>query len=275
MFSDTDSLNSIVDDWRDNVPAAVWAKYDPANALHLQADTQKLPEWLQMALNLICCPGIYSYYLVEITTSRVFYLGGDVKHTFGVTDGELATHSFSELVNLYIHPDDQIAFNQFVQKAVEFGLAHNQGRTLKRTYFYRQVTADGRNLQVMHQGQTLFYDQQRIPTAQLEVIVDVSHIRPPDALPMMTLMDMVDPENPVFFSMTLEKPEVTPTACPLGTRELEIMRLLADGKTSKQIAYLLNISPNTVNNHRQHILEKMNAQSTVEAINLAVRNGCL
>lgn len=60
-------------------------------------------------------------------------------------------------------------------------------------------------------------------------------------------------------------PEI-PEALPLSEREKEILRLLAEGKNTKGIAEGLCISPATVSNHIQHILEKLGAHSRLEAL---------
>lgn len=56
----------------------------------------------------------------------------------------------------------------------------------------------------------------------------------------------------------------------LTPREVEVMELLIDGKTSKSISYALGISPKTVDVHRGHIIEKMQVGSIVELVNLSV-----
>lgn len=55
----------------------------------------------------------------------------------------------------------------------------------------------------------------------------------------------------------------------LSVREKEILKMIQDGKRSKEIAELLFISINTVNRHRQNILEKMRVSNTTEACTLA------
>ncbi len=55
----------------------------------------------------------------------------------------------------------------------------------------------------------------------------------------------------------------------LSTREKEILRLIGQGKMSKEIAGLLSISKNTVDRHRQNILEKLQVKSSIEACNIA------
>jgi DNA-binding CsgD family transcriptional regulator len=61
----------------------------------------------------------------------------------------------------------------------------------------------------------------------------------------------------------------------LTRREIEILGLLARGMVSKEIANELFISVNTVNNHRQRIIEKMDVANTSEALNYATRIGII
>lgn len=61
----------------------------------------------------------------------------------------------------------------------------------------------------------------------------------------------------------------------LSERELEVLRLIDQGKLSKEIADLLSISINTVNRHRQNILEKLNADHAIEACKIARVMGVL
>ncbi|MBX7222248.1 MAG: LuxR C-terminal-related transcriptional regulator [Blastocatellia bacterium] len=61
----------------------------------------------------------------------------------------------------------------------------------------------------------------------------------------------------------------------LTRRELEILRALAKGNTTGQIALLFHISRTTVNNHIQHILQKFNAHNRLEAIHRAELAGLL
>ena len=57
----------------------------------------------------------------------------------------------------------------------------------------------------------------------------------------------------------------------LSSREKEILRMIQLGKKSKEIAGLLFISVNTVNRHRQNILEKMRVSNTTEACTMALK----
>ena len=61
----------------------------------------------------------------------------------------------------------------------------------------------------------------------------------------------------------------------LTDREREILQLVAEGKTNKEVATMLNLSLYTVDTHRTHILQKLNLHSVPELILYAVRKGII
>jgi DNA-binding NarL/FixJ family response regulator len=61
----------------------------------------------------------------------------------------------------------------------------------------------------------------------------------------------------------------------LTSREREVLQLLAEGKTNKEIAGVLNLSVYTVEAHRGRIMEKLNLHSIGELVLFAVRNGLI
>ncbi|PTN36339.1 response regulator transcription factor [Desulfonatronum sp. SC1] len=61
----------------------------------------------------------------------------------------------------------------------------------------------------------------------------------------------------------------------LTSREQEILRLLAEGQTAKEIANRLSISPKTVENHRVNIMRKLELRRPIDLIRYAVRIGLI
>lgn len=59
----------------------------------------------------------------------------------------------------------------------------------------------------------------------------------------------------------------------LTPREVEIVRLCAEGKSAQEIAEALNLSKRTVEGHKQRIFSKLNCNSVIELVNYAYRNG--
>jgi DNA-binding NarL/FixJ family response regulator len=61
----------------------------------------------------------------------------------------------------------------------------------------------------------------------------------------------------------------------LSDREREVFQLIAEGKTNKDIAAILFISPSTVETHRARIMEKLDVHSAAEIVLYAVRRGVI
>jgi two-component system, NarL family, response regulator NreC len=61
----------------------------------------------------------------------------------------------------------------------------------------------------------------------------------------------------------------------LTTREREVLQLVAEGQSNKEVANFLNLSLYTVETHRTHILQKLNLHSVPELILYAVRKGII
>jgi two-component system, NarL family, response regulator NreC len=59
----------------------------------------------------------------------------------------------------------------------------------------------------------------------------------------------------------------------LTSREREVLQMIAEGKTNKEIATVLNLSVYTVDAHRGHIMEKLNLHSVTDLVRFAVRAG--
>jgi two-component system, NarL family, response regulator NreC len=59
----------------------------------------------------------------------------------------------------------------------------------------------------------------------------------------------------------------------LTSREREVLQMIAEGKTNKEIATVLNLSVYTVDAHRGRIMEKLNVHSVTDLVRFAVRCG--
>lgn len=62
---------------------------------------------------------------------------------------------------------------------------------------------------------------------------------------------------------------------PLSSREVEVLRLVADGQNNTMIADALSITPRTVKAHVQNILGKLGANNRAEAVRLALQQGII
>ncbi len=98
------------------------------------------------------------------------------------------------------------------------------------------------------------------------------------------LLDAVDAleRNRTFFTSRVAKmtsdgylnasAEQQPTLPTVSLREREIVQLLAEGKSSKEVAWVLHLSVKTIETHRSNIMRKLGIHSMSELVLYAVRN---
>ncbi|OEU83295.1 MAG: DNA-binding response regulator, partial [Desulfobulbaceae bacterium C00003063] len=61
----------------------------------------------------------------------------------------------------------------------------------------------------------------------------------------------------------------------LSKREKQVLQLVVDGNTSKEMAEHLGLSPRTIDHHRSRLLKKLNKKNSVDLVNFAVRSGLI
>ena len=92
----------------------------------------------------------------------------------------------------------------------------------------------------------------------------------------MTDNKMLESASEATYAVTDVSESVSPprrTGAPLTPREIEIVQLLAEGKSNKQVAGELGVSVRTVEAHRQHIMRKLRVRSVVEIVFYAMDHG--
>lgn len=71
----------------------------------------------------------------------------------------------------------------------------------------------------------------------------------------------------------LQKDEISPVTDVLTDREVEVLQLIAEGHSTKDIAFRLHVSTKTVETHRRQIMEKLDLFSIAELTKYAIRQG--
>ena len=80
-------------------------------------------------------------------------------------------------------------------------------------------------------------------------------------------------DNVLHEYIELIREENNTSFSPLSVREREVLQLLAEGKSTKEIAGILNISVKTVESHRKQIMDKLDLHSIAELTKYAIREG--
>ncbi|TMA26329.1 MAG: response regulator transcription factor [Deltaproteobacteria bacterium] len=101
---------------------------------------------------------------------------------------------------------------------------------------------------------------------------------------LVSAIEAVSAHKPFFTSRVSElvlagflsgesRPESDSSGLPLTPREREVLQLLAEGKTNKDVAAALGIGLKTVETHRMNLMSKLGLHSVVDLVRYAIRNG--
>lgn len=241
-----------------------------ASSLHIDStDSSRMKKQLSLikAMAQLSSSGVTVYDLhkkVHVYTSRNFY------QLFGYGISENQTEVENEVFDKRIHPEDlkALAKNGYTAMKYLMSLPPEQRMFYKMVNEYRILSKDEVYIQVMEQHQVLEQDAQGNIWLSLGVI-DISpnqHASEGVKFQIHNFRtgEFINPVDP-------NEPETT----PLTVREREILKMISDGKLSKEISWLLSISVHTVNTHRQRILEKLAVNNSIEAIYSARRQGLI
>jgi DNA-binding CsgD family transcriptional regulator len=107
----------------------------------------------------------------------------------------------------------------------------------------------------------------------LTLVTDISHLKKYGS-PVFSILNSENESCQQFVVFEGQhQVEAIPMQFKLTNQELIVLRLLASGHSSKQIAAQLSNSVKTIDNHRQNMLHKTNSKSTAELVNFCITNG--
>jgi DNA-binding CsgD family transcriptional regulator len=199
--------------------------------------------------------------VVDLFKKKYIFLGSRNLEPFENLLGEYEPQDAFYYVQLF-HPDDLPIVMDSYKKTFNFFL--NQPAEERKNYKliqnFRQRDKYGKYLNVILQLVVLELDKKG--NIWLALILD-------DLLPDKISFGGVKRRvvNIKSGKICLFKNELEPNKKTiLSTREVEVLGLVSKGFASKEIADKLFLSINTVNNHRQNILEKVRASNTSEAV---------
>ncbi|MFZ5896091.1 MAG: response regulator [Myxococcota bacterium] len=133
---------------------------------------------------------------------------------------------------------------------------------------------DSRNVQAMFDAGAVGYVPKNAGTQllleALRTVMTGQRFISPELKGIMSEREGPSSEGP---RSARRSPSGRPTLRPLTVREREVLQLLAEGKSSKEIASSLDIAMPTVETHRRQIAEKLGVRTIAELTKYAIREG--
>lgn len=210
--------------------------------------------------------------ILDLCTQHYKFITNNTLDLFGYnTENYIAKgHGFQEQI---IHPDDQLSYSRLVNKVWKAltDIPPTSQSNYKFSLDYRILKPSGDVTRILEQNTILQQDVHGQITHLLCVYSDITRWKN-NYTQLAYLNSEVEKQHFIFYS---DNSSEVIQETKLSKRELQIVRLLSEGYNSKCIAEKLFISFNTVNTHRQNMIEKTKVKNTSGLIQFASLNGLI
>lgn len=218
------------------------------------------------------CPSIYYVYIIDFPSRKFHFVSHHTYDIFGLPPEEYHLETLLERV----HPEDiefvtaceQLVFNFITD------LKPDKVVKYKINYCLRLKVKDGSYRMFLHQALALNTHESGTLDKVLGIHSDIHHITKENNHKISFIGLNGEPS---FLEMDVHShlKKGSASACPFSRRELDVIKLLAEGDGSKEIAEKLYISLETVVTHRKNILAKTDCRNTTELVAECIKKGYL
>lgn len=241
----------------------------------LQAEiTQPVPSAkvrLDEILNSIFAIGPFYYYLINFADMGISDISSGFEKIHGMPPEQ--NRNINDILSL-IHPDDM----EFVRKAEErvhlyiMDMGIENVTRYKASYNLRLKTADGTHRLFNHQSLVLSVDENYNVVHSINIHTDISHVTDKNNYKWSAIGLAGEPSylNMDVWEKTAEADMIEKR---FSQRELEVMRMIAKGSSTKSIAEKLFITTDTVKAHRKHIMAKSGCANMAELAARSISEG--
>lgn len=207
--------------------------------------------------------------IYDIFQKKYVFVRNRFRELIDYDDKIAADEGYSFFFRL-MHPDDISFVLDTCIKSIEFmeNAPVEQRKDFKTVFEFRLRNKQGKFIRFIQQIVNLELDLK----GNMWLILILMDVNPNQQESKSLLRSTVNMKTGQVYQFTEENEE---KQSRLSKREIEILGLIAEGLASKEIAEQLYISVNTVNNHRQRIIEKMDVNNTSEALTYAMRIGII
>lgn len=213
----------------------------------------------------------YYYVLDFFNIQKPMLVSKSIEHILGLDPSATTIQSIIERG----HPEDLPFASRAEETALKIlnnRIGQDQVKNYKISYCGRLRTRDGSYRIFNHQALILATDDSNRVSKVLGIHTDISHITSRNNY-KLSLLHLFGGESYLNIDVFDEKMQVIGAPSLFTEREMQIVRLLAEGKTSVETAEILGISQHTVKNHRKNILKKADCKTTGQLVSKVLVEG--
>ena len=217
------------------------------------------------------------FYVVDYCQRRYLYIDPSAKLVLGYEPDYLQEAGPLFFVDLWNKNDYEVYNEKILPETLRFlkGLTPEESVDYSFSCNYRIRTVKGNYVTLLQRSTYFIAPEERTPIAAVGFAVDITHFK--EDTRMLFTIEKVNRNFSTLAAEPVFKAVYSPdkTSNQLSRRELEVLQLIYEGYSSKEIAAKLYLSLNTVNNHRKNMLEKTSTRNASELIHYAQKKGIL
>ncbi len=207
------------------------------------------------------------YFILNHPSFELEFVSNEVENILGYAPSELNTQFLSE----QLHPEDHSWFLTFGSNIAVFfaQLPFDKLMKYKLRHDLRYRKKNGDYARLLCQAVVIEHDEVGRLLRSLDVFSDITYLKK-EGRPVLSFIGM---DNEPSFVDVGSKNIFIETNDGFTTREKDVLKLLIEGKASKEIGAILYISKQTVDTHRKNMLHKKSLANTTELVGKAITNG--
>ncbi|UJH67639.1 LuxR C-terminal-related transcriptional regulator [Allomuricauda sp. SCSIO 65647] len=250
----------------------IYKVFDNVNESLAQQTVQYDEQRLNSLLKNVYSPGPSFQYVFDFPNKKFLYVSDGANKLFGVDPLKLTPEIF---VNR-IHPDDIEHYVHCQEIAAFFLFRHIKKESIphyKVSFQFRIKDIDENYRLFLHQAIALAVDENFNISSSFANHSIVDHITTINNF-KMSFIDVLG--NKSYFGINkIEDLKNMPPKSSITQRETEILKLISEGYSSKEISNYLRISLDTVSTHRKNILKKTKFRNMPQTIRYCINEGLI
>jgi DNA-binding CsgD family transcriptional regulator len=226
-------------------------------------------------ISSVFAAGPFYFYIIDFFDMSISNISSGFKNIHGIDPESIKT--INDVLNL-VHPDDMAFVSEAEKKAFGFiydSLGVDKITRYKESYNLRFKTAKGDYELFNHQSVILTADENGNFIKSLNIHTNISHITKRNNFKFSLIGLEGEPSflnMDVFENKEQQKADV-PSERSFSKKEIQIIKLIAEGNETKDIAEKLFLAFDTVKTHRKNILRKSACSNSAELVARGMSEG--
>lgn len=238
-------------------------------------ENDKIQEYLNKynLINSLFASGPTVPYLLDLTTLSYPFMCNSADKILGIPASVLMKKGIKAYVE-NIHPEDVDIMHYKVIpdfQRIRYSRPYKQVKKLRFTFDYRFKAANNKYIHCLEQVVIVEADKDKNPLLNFGIVTDISEYKKDNTI--IGTVSILNKSNE--YETIYSRYYNSNNSLIYTKREMDIIRLLAKGLSSKAIATKFNISSHTVDKHRRNMLKKANMKNTQELVHDALKEGWL